>query len=91
MSYVLKAVLSNPLHPEYGQVTVPFPIPSDQYDQTIETLQTMDLGFSRNRDCRVVDLDSSYPVLRTLTDTMVNVDQLDYLAKRLDSFAESRR
>lgn len=32
MSYVIKAVLSNPQHPEYGQITIPFPIPSDQYD-----------------------------------------------------------
>ena len=89
MSYTIKAVLSNTQHPEYGQVTIPFPIPNDQYDQTIEMLQAIDLGFSRNRDCKVDDLESPYPVLRTLTDTMVNVDQLDYLAKRLDSFAES--
>ena len=27
MSYVIKAVLSNPSHPEYGQATIPFPIP----------------------------------------------------------------
>ena len=26
MSYVIQAVLSNAGHPEYGQVTVPFPI-----------------------------------------------------------------
>ena len=62
---MIKAVLSNASHPEYGRVTLSFPIPNDQYDQTIETLQTMELGFSRNRDCRVVDLDSSYPVLKS--------------------------
>ena len=89
MSYIIKAVLSKPGHPEGGQITIPFPIPNDQYDQTIEKLQAMDLGFSRNRDCTVDDLDSCYGVLETLKDTMVNVDQLDYLAKRLDSFAES--
>ena len=89
MSYTIKAVLSNASHPEYGQVTIPFPIPDEQYDQTIEMLQTMELGFSRNRDCRVVDLDSPYPVLQALMDTLVNVDQLDYLAKRLDSFDKS--
>ncbi|MDE7244756.1 MAG: antirestriction protein ArdA [Oscillospiraceae bacterium] len=86
MSYVIKAVLSNPGHPEHGQITIPFPIPDEQYDQTIEMLQAMDLGFSRNRDCTVDDLDSYYGVLEALKDTMVNVDQLDYLAKRLDSF-----
>ena len=89
MSCKMEVVLRNASHPEYGQVTIPFPIPNDQYDQTIEMLQTMEFGFSRNRDCRVVDLDSPYPVLQALTDTLVNVDQLDYLAKRLDSFAES--
>ena len=26
MGYVLKAVLSSAQHPEYGQITVPFPI-----------------------------------------------------------------
>ena len=57
MSYTIKAILSNTQHPEYGQVTIPFPIPNDQYDQTIEMLQAIDLGFSRNRDCKVDDLD----------------------------------
>ncbi len=39
MSYIVKAALSNAQCPERGQVTVPFPIPSGQYDQTIEALQ----------------------------------------------------
>ena len=89
MRYEIKAVLSNAQHPEYGQTTIPFPIPNDQYDRTIEMLQAMELGFSRKRDCMVNDLDSWYSVLTSLTDTLVNVDQLDYLAKRLDSFTES--
>lgn len=33
MSYVIKAVLSNPRNPEYGQITIPFPIPTEQDDQ----------------------------------------------------------
>lgn len=89
MSYVIKAVLSNPQHPEYGQVTGLFPIPNDQYDQTIEKLQAAELGFSVNRDCTVDEIDSKYSVLGTLKDTMVNVDHLDYLAKRLDGFCAS--
>lgn len=87
MSYVIQAKLSNSQKPEYGQVTVPFPIQNDQYDQVIERLQTIDLGFSVNRDCKVDEIDSPYRVLDTLEDTVVNVDQLDYLAKRLDSFS----
>lgn len=50
---MMTAVLSSSQHPEYGHVTVSFPIPPEQYDQTIEMLQAMDLGFSRNRDCSV--------------------------------------
>ena len=88
MSYVIKAVLSNPRRPECGQITIPFPIPNDQYDQTIEMLQAMDLGYSVNRDCTVNEVDSRCHVLAALHGTLVNVDQLDYLAKRLDSFCE---
>ena len=28
----MKAVLNSPRHPEYGDITVPFPIPRDEYD-----------------------------------------------------------
>ena len=86
MSYVIKAILSNPRRPECGQITVPFPIPVDQYNQTIEMLRAADLGFSVNRDCAVDGVDSRYNVLNALTGTLVNIDQLDYLAKRLDGF-----
>ena len=86
MSYVIQAVLSNPRRPECGQITIPFPIPVDQYDQTIEMLQKVDLGFSVNRDCTVDEVNSRYNVLNALVGKLVNIDQLDYLAKRLDSF-----
>ena len=86
MNYVIQAVLSNTQHPECGQVTIPFPIPVDQYDKTIEMLQAIDLGFSVNRDCKVDEIDSRYFVLDSIKGTLVNVDQLDYLAKRLDGF-----
>ena len=86
MSYVIQAVLSNPRRPECDQITIPFPIPVDQYDKTIEMLQAIDLGFSVNRDCTVDEVNSRYSVLNTLVGTLVNIDQLDYLAKRLDGF-----
>ena len=86
MSYVIQAVLSNPRRPERDQITIPFPIPVDQYDKTIEMLQAIDLGFSVNRDCTVDEVNSRYSVLNTLVGTLVNIDQLDYLAKRLDGF-----
>ena len=45
MSYVIQAVLSNPRRPECDQITIPFPIPVDQYDKTIEMLQAMTWAF----------------------------------------------
>ena len=86
MSHVIKAVLRNPSHPEYGQITIPFPIPLYEYDQTIEMLQAIELGFSINRDSMVDEVESPYKPLALLKNTMVNVDQLDYLAKRLAGF-----
>ena len=86
MSYVIQAVLSNPRRPECDQITIPFPIPVDQYDKTIEMLQAIDLGFSVNRDCTVDEVNSRYRVLGAVRGTLVNIDQLGYLAKRLDGF-----
>ena len=40
----MNAVLSNPKHPEYGQFTVPLPIPHNQYDGIMEALNAMDMG-----------------------------------------------
>ena len=88
MSYVIKTALSNPKRPECGQITVFFPIPKEQYDQTIEMLQTIGLELSVDRDCNVDQIDCRYSVLDTIKDTLVNADQLDYLAKRLDSFTK---
>ena len=88
MSYVIKAVLSNPQCPGYGLVTVPFPIPDHEYDRTIELLSGLKIGDALEQDCRVDELDSWYGVLNVLNGTSVNVDELDYLAKRLDSFCE---
>ena len=88
MSYVIKAVLSNPRRPEYGQMTILFPIPDSKYDHTIELLEAMGSGAPTAQDCRVDELDSSYPILSRLLAQSVSVDELDYLAKRLDSFCE---
>ncbi len=88
MSYVIKAVLSNPRCPGYGLVTVPFPIPDQECDQTMELLSGLKIGDALEQDCRVDELDIWYGVLDTLNGTAVKVDELDYLAKRLDSFCE---
>lgn len=82
----MNAVLSCAKHPEYGQVTIPLPIPDDDYDHCIDLLQAMSAGDVKARDCRVDEIISGYPALKVLEGTTVNVDELDYLAKRLESF-----
>lgn len=78
MRYVLQAVLSNAQHPEYGQATIPFPIPNQNYDSTIELLGPLEIGDTLRQDCQVDELDSFYTVLNTLIGTQVTLDELDY-------------
>lgn len=83
---IFTAIISNKDDPGLGQATIPFPIPDDEYDHTIGLLEDMGIGSPTAQDCRVDGLDSTYPILNRLVAQSVNVDELDYLAKRLDSF-----
>ena len=83
---MMEAVLSNADHPEYGVATIPLPIPRNQYDHCVALLEALEIGDASEADCRLDSLDSAWPVLNRLVCTKVNIDELDYLAKRLDSF-----
>ena len=83
---MIKAVLSNISHPEFGVVSIPLPIPKEQYDSCVELLESLEIGVASNRDCHVDELHCPWPVLNRLEGTQVNLDELDYLAKRLDGF-----
>ena len=83
---MIQAVLGNPSHPEYGVATIPFPIPRDQYAHCMELLEALEIGDAVNADCKVEEIDSFYTVLKHTEMLTVNVEELNYLAKRLDSF-----
>ena len=83
---MIQAVLSNPNHPDYGVVTIPFPIPHDQYAHCMELLEALEIGDAVKADCKVEKVDSFYTVLKRTEMLTVNVEELNYLAKRLDSF-----
>ena len=83
---MMSAVLSNPNHPEYGVATIPFPIPHDQYTYSMELLKALEIGDAVKADCKVVAVDSFFSVLKRTEMLTVNVEELNYLAKRLDSF-----
>ena len=83
---MIQAVLGNPSHPEYGVATIPFPIPHDQYAHCMELLEALEIGDAVKTDCKVEKIDSFYTVLKRAEMLTVNVEELNYLAKRLDSF-----
>ena len=83
---MIQAVFSNPLHPKYGVATIPFPIPRDQYAHCMELLEALEIGGAVKTDCKVEEIDSFYTVLKRMEMLTVNVEELNYLAKRLESF-----
>ena len=83
---MIQAVLGDPHHPEYGVATIPFSIPCDQYAHCMELLEALEIGDAVKADCKVEKIDSFYTVLKRTEMLTVNVEELNYLAKRLDSF-----
>lgn len=85
--FLFKASLENNNSPELGTVTVEFPIPEDQYEETIRALEKIKIGTTLDKDCCVADLRSTdCPALRRMINRMANVDELDWLGKQLESF-----
>ena len=83
---MIQAVLGNPNHPEYGVATIPFPVPHDQYAHCMELLAALEIGDAVKADCKVEEVDSFFSVLKRAEMLTVNVEELNYLAKRLESF-----
>ena len=84
---MFKASLENNNSPELGTVTVEFPIPEGQYEETIRALKKIKIGTTLDKDCCVADLRSTdCPALRRMINRMANVDELDWLGKQLESF-----
>ena len=51
-SMIFKAVISNRANPDFGQTTIPFPIPDSEYDRTIGLPEGMGSDPAAARDCR---------------------------------------
>ena len=83
---MIQAVLGNPHRPEYGVATIPFPNPRDQSAPCMELLEALEIGDADKADCKVEEIDSFYTVPKRTEMLTVNVEELNYLAKRLDSF-----
>lgn len=83
---MIQTIISNAKHPEYGQATISFPIKENDYPNVVELLRSMGLGNPLERDCRVDEVCGDWPILKRLEKVAINLDEMDYLAKRLDSF-----
>ncbi|WP_185967571.1 antirestriction protein ArdA [Clostridium sp. HBUAS56010] len=81
---MIQTMLTNRKRPELPPVPVCFPI--GDYAGVYERLQSAGIGGVAVRDCLVMELDGSFPLLKKLIDSEINVEELDYLAKRLESF-----
>ena len=66
---MMKAVLSNADHPEYGVAAIPLPVPRNQYDHCVALLEALEIGDASEADCRLDSLDSAWPVLNQLVCT----------------------
>ena len=52
----------------------------------MELLEALEIGDALKADCQVEEIDSFYSVLKRTEKLTVNVEELNYLAKRLDGF-----
>lgn len=75
---MMQMALSNAVHPEYGVVTISFPIPEEEYGHCLELLEALEIGNAVNRDCKVQEVQDGPPILKRLEGSRVNLDELDY-------------
>ena len=82
---MMKAVLSNADHPEYGVATIPLPVPRNQYDHCVALLEALEIGDASEADCSLDSLDSAWPVLNPLVCTKVGESsQFQVMAEKLN-------
>lgn len=82
----MNVILANANRPSYGEATIPLPIPRKEYEHSLELLRQMEVGDAVKEDCWVIGIEGGPPILQQLKGMVVNIDEIDYLAKRLDSF-----
>ena len=84
---MFEAKLKSHSQPELGALAVTFPIPEERYENVILALQNLQIGDVRKQDCCIESIRApDCPALLRMTNTMANVDELDWLGKQLESF-----
>ena len=84
---MFEATLKNRISAHFAPVTITFPIPEDQYEQAILALEKSQIGDARVQDCLIDNVHApDCPALVRMTGTMANIDELDWLAREMESF-----
>ena len=84
---MFEAKLKSRSQPKLGALAVTFPIPEERYENVILALQNLQIGDIRKQDCCIESIRvPDCPALLRMTNTMANVDELDWLGKQLESF-----
>ena len=84
---MFEATLRNRSQPELGSLTISFPIPEERYENVIFALKNLQIGDAGKQDCCIESIRApDCPALLRMTNTMANVDELDWLGKQLESF-----
>ena len=84
---MFEATLKNRSQPELGTLTVTFPIPEERYENVIFALKNLQIGDERKLDCCIDSIHATNcPALCRMNGTLANVDELDWLGKKLESF-----
>ena len=84
---MFEATLRNRSQPELGSLTISFPIPEERYENVIFALKNLQIGDAGKQDCCIDSIRApDCPVLCRMTGTLANVDELDWLGRKLESF-----
>lgn len=84
---MFEATLRNRSQPEPETLTVTFPIPEERYENVIFALKKLQIGDAEKQDCRIDSIRApDCPALCRMNGTLANVDELDWLGRKLESF-----
>ena len=84
---MFEATLRNRSQLELGSLTISFPIPEERYENVIFALKNLQIGDERKQDCCIDSIRApDCPALCRMSGTLANVDELDWLGRKLESF-----
>ena len=84
---MFEAKLKSRNQPKLGALAVTFPIPEKRYENVILALQNLQIGDAGKQDCCIDSIRApDCPALCRMSGTLANVDELDWLGRKLESF-----